>query len=84
MKYIAILNRRGQRVIRIFAGLETHADVAAESGRDVVSAGYVGVDVSGQPYAYGRSDSLNIDSDPGNDGALLRAMWRATRHHPPG
>ena len=74
MKYIAFISKGGMRVARVFSDLETHLDVAAESGIEPVSAGFVGMDANGKPFAYGESLSLNIKSDK-CDTPILRLMW---------
>jgi len=55
----------------------THEDVAlalrARLGGETISAGFVDF-IGTSPVCYGRSESLNLDSDPGDTAELL-ATW---------
>lgn len=73
MKYIC--TNEGMMEYRLFGDHEKHSDVAEEVGKKVLSAGFVGIDDTGSPYAYGKSTSLNIESQPEIDTPWLRLIW---------
>ena len=69
MKYI-IVNRAFPVIFH--PGIE---HVVEAAGRKISSAGHVSVNEDGELYCHGRSESLNIDSNPDLDIKLIDAMF---------
>lgn len=80
LKYIRFETRLADSVF-LFPTWENHADVAARLGYKPVSAGFVRVTVDDQGviqvHTYGRSESLNMESDP-EDAQLIRFMLKTS------
>lgn len=78
LKYIRFRTHLAESVF-LFPMWETHADVAQRLRYVPMSAGFVSVVVDDQGIiqvsTYGRSESLNMESDPA-DAALIQRMLK--------
>jgi hypothetical protein len=76
-KYICIEYPIKGEVIIIFPEFLTHKDMArnnAHCGCKIVSGGFIQENATGRLICYGRSESLNIDSRPEIDTAIVNKM----------
>lgn len=80
LKYIRFESRLADSVF-LFPTWENHADVAFRLRYKPVSAGFVSVTVDAQGMiqvtTYGRSESLNMESDP-EDAELITRMLKTS------
>ena len=78
LKYIRFETRLADSVF-MFPTWENHADLALRLGYAPVSAGFVNVTVNDQGLiqitTYGRSESLNMESNP-SDARLIESMFK--------
>jgi hypothetical protein len=78
LKYIRFETRLADSVF-LFPNWENHANVAQRLGYQPVSAGFVSIwvdeDHNLQVQTHGRSESLNMESDP-QDADLIHAMLK--------
>jgi hypothetical protein len=79
MKYIVFENRMPV----LFPRYIEHFDMAKLIGREATSAGFV-QSLGGELRAYGRSESLDLNSNPGRDTQLLKINSERVDIWPPG
>ncbi len=77
LKYIRFETRLADSVF-LFPTWEAHAEVALRLGYKPVSAGFVHIlvneDLTLKVLTYGRSESLNMESDPADDALIERML----------
>ena len=59
----------------LFSELQSHVEVAAAFGHPVLGAGFWGEDTEGRFVCYGKSVSLQIESRPEEDAAVMNRLF---------